>query len=401
MEAYALANGGKSVFQVLGSDPEAAKRFAGGAKALDHVPGCGDAFVATFYNWASLGDVRIVNVGGQRGSVAIDLANKFENLKLLVQDSAAVIDGADAAVPESLKERAKFMPHELFETQTEQADVYFFRMILRSWTDQKAIKILQAQIPALRPGAKILIQDAVLPALGSDSPLWRERLLSSTSTATTEHLDEWKALLTAADQRFVLHRVIESNESNLSILEVHWDAWELSWCELEQQSYLNAVIYEGLRLSYGMSSRLTLVPRNENLYYQNGGYQYVVPRGTAIGMSASIAHHDENVFPNSYEFVPERWIDDRGQKNKALEKYMTCFGRGTRQCLGMNLAFCELYLIVAAMVLRSISCMEIYDSKWDDIAYDYDMLTPQPKKGARALRVKITLIDVNAKAMKE
>jgi hypothetical protein len=177
LQAYALANGGKSVFEVLGSDPEAAKRFAGGAKALDHVPGCGDAFVATFYNWASLGDVRIVNVGGQRGSVAIDLASKFENLKLLVQDSAAVIDGADAAVPESLKEHVKFMPHELFETQTEQADVYFFRMILRSWTDQKAIKILQAQIPALRPGAKILIQDAVLPAPGSDSPLWRERLL--------------------------------------------------------------------------------------------------------------------------------------------------------------------------------------------------------------------------------
>jgi hypothetical protein len=37
------------------------------------------------------------------------------------------------------------------------------------------------------------------------------------------HLDEWKALLAAADQRFVLRRVIESNESNLSILEVHWD----------------------------------------------------------------------------------------------------------------------------------------------------------------------------------
>lgn len=37
------------------------------------------------------------------------------------------------------------------------------------------------------------------------------------------HLDEWKALLAAADKRFVLHRVLENMDSNLSVLEVHWD----------------------------------------------------------------------------------------------------------------------------------------------------------------------------------
>jgi cytochrome P450 len=176
------------------------------------------------------------------------------------------------------------------------------------------------------------------------------------------------------------------------------DPGNLSWCELEQHSYLNGVIYEGLRLSYGMSSRLAMVPRNENLHYQNGGYQYFIPRGTPIGMSSSIMHHDENIFPNSYEFMPERWIDSHGQKNKALEKYIACFGRGTRQCLGMNLALCELYLVVAAMILRSIPRMEIYDTSWDDIAYDHDMLTPQPKKGARGLRVTITEIAMKGKA---
>ncbi|KAK7745610.1 hypothetical protein SLS62_009788 [Diatrype stigma] len=208
--AYALANGGKSVYEVLGSDPEAAMRFAGGMKSLDHVPGCGDAFVAKSYDWASLGD--------------------FENIKLLVQDSPAIIQGADSAVPDSLKERVQFMPHELFATQTVKADVYFFRMVLRSWGDQYAVKILQAQIPALRPGAKILIHDAILPGPDSASPLWRERLLRSVDMALKfyfnsydRHLDEWKALLAAADKRFVLHRVLENMDSNLSVLEVHWD----------------------------------------------------------------------------------------------------------------------------------------------------------------------------------
>ncbi|RYC60928.1 hypothetical protein CHU98_g5281 [Xylaria longipes] len=228
--AFALANNGKSVFEVLGSDPKAAMRFAGGMKSLDHVPGCGDAFVAKAYDWASLGDVYIVNLGGQRGSVAIDLASKFENVKLLVQDSAIVIEGADSAVPSQLKERVQFMKHELFENQTVQADVYFFRMILRSWGDKYAVNILKAQIPALKPGAKILIQDACMPGPNSASPLWRERVMRSVDMALKfyfnsyeRHLDEWKSLLAAADKRFVLHRVYETMESQLSVLEVHWD----------------------------------------------------------------------------------------------------------------------------------------------------------------------------------
>ncbi|KAH8673371.1 sterigmatocystin 8-O-methyltransferase [Xylariales sp. PMI_506] len=228
--AFALANGGKSVFEVLGSDPEAAMRFAGGMKSLDHVPGCGDAFVAKAYDWASLGDVFIVNVGGQRGSVAIDLASKFENIKLLVQDATMVIEGADSAVPNQLKERVQFMKHELFENQTVQADVYFFRMILRCWGDKYAVNILRAQIPALRPGAKILIQDACMPGPDSVSPLWRERVMRSVDMALKfyfnsyeRHLDEWKSLLATADKRFILHRVYETMESQLSMLEVHWD----------------------------------------------------------------------------------------------------------------------------------------------------------------------------------
>ena len=37
------------------------------------------------------------------------------------------------------------------------------------------------------------------------------------------HLDEWKALLAAADKRFVLHRVYVPENSMLGIIEIHWD----------------------------------------------------------------------------------------------------------------------------------------------------------------------------------
>lgn len=40
------------------------------------------------------------------------------------------------------------------------------------------------------------------------------------------YLDEWKALLAAADERYVLKRVIDPKDSLLAILEIVWDAPE-------------------------------------------------------------------------------------------------------------------------------------------------------------------------------
>lgn len=111
-----------------------------------------------------------------------------------------------------------------------------------------------------------------------------------------------------------------------------------SWTALEQLPYLGAVINEGLRLSYGVSSRSARVPTTEDLVY-HGEFNkkpitIVLPRGYAIGMSAAISHHDESVFPDSYSFSPERWIDDNGAIRKNLERSMIAFSKGSRGCLG-------------------------------------------------------------------
>lgn len=150
-------------------------RFAGGMQAIDHVPGYNISSVPKVYDWASLGDAYIVNVGGQRGQAAIELAKNFSNIKLLVQDSAMIVEGAEADVPAELKGRVEFQKHELFEPQTVQADVYFLRMVLRNWGDKYAVNALKAQIPVLKAGSKILIQEVVMPEQDA-IPLWRERI---------------------------------------------------------------------------------------------------------------------------------------------------------------------------------------------------------------------------------
>ncbi|KAK8096995.1 hypothetical protein PG999_012939 [Apiospora kogelbergensis] len=224
---FALANGGKSVFEVLQSDPQRAMRFGAGMGSIDHVPGCGDMVVKKAYDWASLGDVYIVNVGGSRGAVAMDLAKHFEKTKFLVQDGPMMIKGAE--VPEELKGRVDFMEHELFAPQTVQANVYFFRMTLRNWNDKNAVNLLKAQVPALRSGTKLLIQDKCMTPPNT-VPISEERVqraidmsLKTFFNSRDRYLDDWKALLAAADERFVLHKVVQVEGSHLSMLEVHWD----------------------------------------------------------------------------------------------------------------------------------------------------------------------------------
>lgn len=175
VQGFALANDGKSVPEVLAGDPERAMRFMSGMQAVDHVPGYAIEDVSGVYDWDSLGNAYVVNVGGSRGQAAIELAKMFPNLTLLVQDSAMMIQGAEAAVPVELEKRVKFMQHELFAPQTVEAQIYFFRMVFRGLGDKYAVQVLKALVPVLRSGVKILIQDVCMPEPDA-IPLWRERI---------------------------------------------------------------------------------------------------------------------------------------------------------------------------------------------------------------------------------
>jgi hypothetical protein len=74
-----------------------------------------------------------------------------------------------------LKGRVTFEAHDFFAPQTVQADVIYYRWALRNWGDKYAILALRAQIPALKPGARVIIQDVILPEPGT-APMWKERI---------------------------------------------------------------------------------------------------------------------------------------------------------------------------------------------------------------------------------
>lgn len=113
------------------------------------------------------------------------------------------------------------------------------------------------------------------------------------------------------------------------------DPASLKWTELEKRSYLWAVIHESLRMMPGVSHRSARIAREEDLVYKSrdGRVQWIIPRGTPIGMTSMINHWDEEFFPSPDRFLPERWLVD-GQPNYKLQKTLIAFGKGSRSCIG-------------------------------------------------------------------
>jgi len=69
------------------------------------------------------------------------------------------------------------MVHDFFTPQpVKYADVYLYRWIFHNWSDAKCIEILQNAVPALKPGARILVNDGCLPQPGSVR--WKEERMA-------------------------------------------------------------------------------------------------------------------------------------------------------------------------------------------------------------------------------
>lgn len=110
---------------------------------------------------------------------------------------------------------------------------------------------------------------------------------------------------------------------------------------LRQHTYLNAVIKETFRRFPTIVSTLPRVLL-EPLQLR----EYILPKGTVVGMQNWMHHRDPDVFPNPDEFRPERWLDS----TNAMEASLTPFSIGRRNCIGQNLAWEELYLAVSAIM---------------------------------------------------
>ncbi|KAI0468968.1 cytochrome P450 family protein [Xylaria cf. heliscus] len=154
-----------------------------------------------------------------------------------------------------------------------------------------------------------------------------------------------------------------------------------TWSQLEKLPYLQALIKEGLRLSYGVMHRLPRVSPQQPLQFR----EWVIPPGVPVSMSAYLQHTNPEVYPRPFEFIPERWLDN---VTPEMTKNYVPFAKGSRNCLGMNLVYCELNFVIAALFRPGGSNFDLYETDESDIVQVHDLVIPLPRldtKGVRAM----------------
>lgn len=166
--------------------------------------------------------------------------------------------------------------------------------------------------------------------------------------------------------------------------------------KLDSLPLLNAIIEEAIRLYPGATHRQDRVAPDEDLIYRGPkGEQIVIPRGTCIGMAAPTVNRHPRLYEHPDEFIPDRYIN-----NPKLQKYQFSFSKGTRQCLGINLAYQELQTLTAGIFRRYSlytadkkeqegPTLELFETTRDDVALFSDYIVTGAVEGSPGLRLII------------
>jgi cytochrome P450 len=121
----------------------------------------------------------------------------------------------------------------------------------------------------------------------------------------------------------------------LATLGTSTDAESIAQCR-----YLDACASESLRLYPVVAETF----RRLRVPIQLG--PYTIPAGYAVSVSAIGVHHNPAIYPQSYQFRPERFLE-----RKFTPFEFVSFGGGTRRCIGAAFAQYEMKL-VAYEILR-------------------------------------------------
>lgn len=122
----------------------------------------------------------------------------------------------------------------------------------------------------------------------------------------------------------------------------------MSWNDVRDLPYLNAVIKETLRCHPAAGLTLErIVPAGGVTLC--GEY---IPAGTIVGCNAWTVHRDPLFGEHTEQYRPQRWIDASTEQKRLMENSIFSFGAGSRTCIGKNISLLEMYKLVPALTMR-------------------------------------------------
>ncbi|RYP75201.1 hypothetical protein DL771_002526 [Monosporascus sp. 5C6A] len=165
-------------------------------------------------------------------------------------------------------------------------------------------------------------------------------LLVSVGTETTASLLTGWTLFICTNPHVYERLVAEIRGAFVSDRDITWETVK------GRVPYLDATINDALRLfSPAVTNQPRIVPPGGATI--DGQY---VPPGTTVGVAPWVACHSPLNFRDPDSFVPERWLinKDKRYENDRLNASQP-FSVGPRSCIGKNLAFFEMRLIMSQL----------------------------------------------------
>ncbi len=108
-------------------------------------------------------------------------------------------------------------------------------------------------------------------------------------------------------------------------------------------AYLTATAQETLRHRPVLPQA---APRLVKQPIEIGGFTY--PEGVCLAANSYLIHHDPAIYPDPYEFRPERFLDEAPGTYTWIP-----FGGGRRRCLGASFAMLEMKVVLHAVFARA------------------------------------------------
>ncbi|CAG7561048.1 unnamed protein product [Fusarium equiseti] len=108
-----------------------------------------------------------------------------------------------------------------------------------------------------------------------------------------------------------------------------------------------------------------------------------LPYLTRMSASSYLIDTDEEHYPDPFRFDPERWMHGKA----SLSRHFVPFCKGSRQCIGMNLAYAELYLTVAKVFSRFD--MELVRTSRRDVEIAHDFFVGMPALDSKGVFARV------------
>ncbi|PTB64949.1 cytochrome P450 [Trichoderma citrinoviride] len=185
---------------------------------------------------------------------------------------------------------------------------------------------------------------AMMTTRGSSEELTFNELVSNSSLLIAAGSETTATALSAATYYLGLYPEIFAKLA-AEVRSAFSSEKAISLTSVQHLTYLQAVIDEAMRL-------FPSAPGTQPRIISPGGDMIVgkyVPEGTVVGVWQWVNHHNPAYFHDAESFIPERWLGDTRFESDKRDAFMP-FSVGPRNCIGRNLAYLEMRLILARMV---------------------------------------------------